>query len=131
MGSNLSVALDFLKAMMNSEHEKLIHYLSDDVFIVGASGIAYSKEELETYFSGYENPFRDVRNEIIRTIIHGETVIVESVLSGVHIEEYMGIPPTHQPFEMPMINIFDFKNGKIEVWKEYMNTKILLDLANE
>ena len=43
----------------------------------------------------------------------------------------MGIPATYQPFEMPMMNIFDFKKSKIEVWKEYMNTKILLDLANE
>lgn len=131
MDSNEAKAYGFLKALSNSEYEKLLDYVTDDVRIQGASGKTYGKKELEMYFKGMEPPFKKVRFDIVRTITKGETVVIERMMSGVHINEYNGIPPSNKKFEMPTVNIFDFRDGKIKAWNQYMNTKILMDLSNK
>ena len=131
MDSNEAKAYSFLKALSNLEYEKLLDYLADDVRIQGASGKTYGKKELETYFKGIEPPFKSIRFDKVRTITKGETVVIERTMSGVHIKEYTGVPPSNKEFEMPTVHIFDFREGKITAWNQYMNTKILLDLTNE
>jgi len=43
----------------------------------------------------------------------------------------MGVPLVDKLFEMPMMNIFEIEDGKIKVWKEFMNWKILEDMSKE
>jgi len=83
------------------------------------------------YFKGMEPAFKSVRFDKVRTITKGETVVIERMMSGDHIGEYNGIPPSNKKFEMPTVHLFDFRDGKITAWNQYMNTKILLDLSNK
>ena len=47
-----------------------------------------------------------------------------------HAGPYMGIPASNKPFEMPTLNVFEVKENKIVAWRQYQNTKILMDLNN-
>ena len=128
MDSKVKIANEYMDALRKGEIERLFSYLSEDVQIVGGSGAHYGKPELMQYFSHYESPYRDVEHIPVGTYTCGNTVILESVLKAVHVKEYMGIPPSNKPFKMPTMNLFEIKDGKITAYRQYQNTKILLDL---
>ena len=129
MDSNEAKAYGFLKALSNLEYEKLLDYTTEDIRVQGASGKTYGKKELKMYFKDMKPPFNNVRFEKVRAITKGETVIIERMMSGIHIGEYNGIPPSNKKFEMPTVHLFDFREGKIMAWNQYMNIKILMDLS--
>jgi steroid delta-isomerase-like uncharacterized protein len=129
MDPKVKIASDFMDALRKAEIEKLLSFLSEDVEIVGASGAHYGKLELERYFSHYMPPYRDVKTVPVGTYKVRDTVILESVLNGVHVKEYMGVPPSNKPFSMPTLNVFEVKNDEIAAWRQYQNIKILADLS--
>jgi steroid delta-isomerase-like uncharacterized protein len=126
--SHVEIANDFLWALQTSNFDRLLSYLSEDAQIVGASGTNYTKKDLEQYFSQFENPFREVNNELVGTYTYENYVIIESVLNAVQEKEYLGIPPAKKLFKLPTLNVFEIENDKISAWRQYQNTKILLDL---
>ena len=129
MDPKVKIASDFMDALKKAEIEKMLTFLSEEVKIVGASGAHYGKPELEQYFSHYTPPYRDVKTVPVGTYTVGDTVILESVLNGVHVKEYMGVPPSNKPFSMPTLNVFEVKNDEIAAWRQYQNIKILVDLS--
>ena len=131
--SNEEKADIFLDAVLAGDFSTIKELITEDIQCLGASGISYSRKEMEAYFKHYgeqPSPFKDSKLKKIRTINCGDILVIESYSTGIQVREYMGIPPANKPFEIPTINIFDFENGKIKAWKEYQNTKILLDLSN-
>ena len=129
MESNVEIANGFMDALRKSEFDRLFSYLSENVKIVGASGASYGKQELKQYFSHYENPYRDVKIEHVGTYTFENTVVIEAVLNAVQVKKYMGVHPANKPFEMPTLNVFEVEDEKITAWRQYQNTKILLDLS--
>ena len=110
---------------------KCIHYLSEDANIIGASGTHYGKPELTEFFSKFvSKPFKDAKHEPVGEYLIGDTVIIETVMKGIHVNSYMGIPASNKPFVMPSLNVFEFKDNKIKSWRQYQNFKILADLHN-
>jgi len=130
MDPKIKLATDFLDALRNSDHERLFSYLSENVHIVGASGARYGKPELMQYFSHSTSPFKDVKQDHVGEYTYGNTVIIETVMKAVHVNSYMGIPPSNEPFVLPTLNVFEVENEKIIAWRQYQNTKILIDLHN-
>ena len=130
MDPKIKLAQNFLDALRKGEHDRLFSYLSEDVHIVGGSGAHYGKPELRQYFSHPGKPFKDVTQEPIGEYLCGDTVIIETVMNAFHVGSYMGIPPSNKPFVMPSLNVFEVKDNKITAWRQYQNTKILMDLNN-
>ena len=130
MDTKVKIANGFMDALQSAEIERLLSYLSEDVQIVGASGAKYGKKELAQYFSHYKPPYKDVKNVRVGIYTFNDLVILESVLEGVHVNEYMGIKASNKPFKMPTVNIFEIKDDKIAAYRQYQNTKILIDLHN-
>jgi limonene-1,2-epoxide hydrolase len=120
----------FMDALNNSETERLLSYLSEDVKMVGASGLNYGKPELIQYFNHYVPPFKDTHNTRIGTYAVDNIVIIENVLEGIHVSDYMGIKASNKSFKMPILNVFKVNDDLITEWRQYQNTKILIDLHN-
>ena len=126
MDPKIKLAKDFVEAP--GAH---VHYLSEDVQIVGASGTRYGKAELIQHFSQYtSHPFKDVKQEPVGEYLIGDTVIIESVMKGIHVGAYMGIPPSNKLVVMPSLNVFEFIGDKIVAWRQYQNFKIIADMHN-
>ena len=130
MDAKIKLAQNFLDALRKGEHDRLFSYLSEDVHIVGGSGTHYGKPELIQYFSHPGKPYKDVVQEPVGEYLHGDTVIIETVMKAEHVEPYMGIPASGKPFVMPTLHVFEVKENKIVAWRQYQNTKILMDLNN-
>ena len=128
MESKVKIATCFMEALQSAQIERLLSYLSEDVQIVGASGAKYGKKELTKYFGHYTPPFKDVKTSQIGTYAVNDHVILETVIEATHANDYMGIKASNEPFEMPVINVFEVKDDKITAWRQYQNFKILIDL---
>jgi hypothetical protein len=108
-----------------------ISYLSDDAKIIGASGTHYGKPKLEELFQKFTSkPFKDVVHEPVRDYVINDTIIIETVMKGLHVGKYMGIEPSNKLVVMPSLNVFEFKGDKIIAWRQYQNFKILEDQHN-
>ena len=108
-----------------------LDYLSEDVQIIGASGTHYGKAELVQLFSQFTSkPFKDTEYEPIGEYVIGDMVIIESVMKGIHVGAYMGIPPSNKLVVMPSLNVFEFIGDKIVAWRQYQNFKIIADMHN-
>ncbi len=55
----------------------------------------------------------------------GDTVVAEYIWSGTHTGEYMGYPATNKRVVLPVVDILEFKEGKIKLLKDYFNTVVL------
>ena len=130
MNSIENTVKKFYNAMSKSDNEALDALFSEDVKVIGSSGIRYGKKEIMEYFSHYEMPYEDIESEIIGTYAVGNTFILESLMKAVHTGEYMGIPPSNKRIELPSVNVFEVVDGKITSWRTYQNNKILLDQHN-
>jgi len=131
MDQKIKLAQDFLKALRKGDRDRLFSCLSDDVHIIGASGTHYGKAELMKYFSHVGRPFEDITHEPVGEYLIGDTVIIETVFKGKHVDTYMGVSPSYKPFVMPTLNVFEVKDDKIKTWRQYPNFKILSDLHNQ
>jgi steroid delta-isomerase-like uncharacterized protein len=130
MDPKIKLAQDFLDALRNIDRDRLLSYLSEDVHIIGASGTHYGKPELAEYFKHIGRPFKDGKMEPVGEYVVGDTVIIETVMKAVHIDTYMGIPPSNKLVVMPTLNVFEVKDDKIIAWRQYQNFKILADQHN-
>jgi hypothetical protein len=126
MDSRIKIAKEFVEAPGAN-----ISHLSDDAKIIGASGTHYGKPKLEQLFKQFTSkPFKDVVHEPVRDYVIDDIVIIESVMKGVHVGNYMGIPPSNKLVVMPSLNVFEFEGDKIVAWRQYQNFKILADQHN-
>ena len=121
---------EFWDAVANSNMERLGAVLSDEVKILGSSGLRYGKKEIMEYFSHSSMPYGDRESVLVGTYEIGKTFIIESLLKAIHVGEYMGIPPSNKRIELPSVNVFEVEDGKITAWRQYQNNKILLDQHN-
>ena len=130
MDSKIKVAQDFLDALRNQDRDRLSSLLSDDAHIVGASGTHYGKKELMEFFKHTGTPFIEGSQELIGEYLSGDTVLIETVGSAVHVDTYMGIPPSNKRVVMPAVNVFEVVGNKVKAWRQYQNFKILVDAHN-
>jgi predicted ester cyclase len=51
------------------------------------------------------------RHELHDVIVDGDRVAVHWTLSGVHSDEFLGLPPTHKPIEFDGVDIYLMRDG--------------------
>jgi len=66
-----------------------------------------------TFQSALFEGFPDLKTEIISVTVEGDTVIVQSRLSGVQTGPFLGFPPSHCAVDVPDVTIFRFHDDKI------------------
>ena len=135
-----SIEVRILDKLSESENEKIVRkayellllndidsltdMFTDDFIWVRASNTEWGIEAFRRYSARDSNVFPDANIDIKRVIAKGSTVVAEYLWSGTHKEEVYGIPASNKKIEVPYVDIFDFIDGKIKLWKTYCNVEL-------
>ena len=111
--------------------EGFMSCFSDDVTVVPPSGSTEDKEGLRRMVTIEFSAFPDGRFRVDRMVSQGNTVCVESTFTGTHKGAWFGIPATNKKVEYPEVDIYEFKAGKVKLFKLYFNLMRLLNQFNE
>ena len=98
-GGNLEV-IDELLADDFVEHEEL------------PPGIPQGKGAPRALVTMMRGAFPDFHAAVEEMLEDGDKVITRARFSGTHQGEFMGIPPTGKRFDIPVIDIVEFRDGK-------------------
>lgn len=75
-------------------------------------GIPPGREGPRTLLTIFRSAFPDFRASVEEMLEDGDKVITRVRFSGTHQGEFMGIPATGNTFDMPAIDIVEFRDGK-------------------
>jgi predicted ester cyclase len=80
-------------------------------------GMPQGLEGMQQVMLWLNRAFADLRYEIHQVIAEGDTVAVYCTMTGRHIGEFMGLPPSNRPVASSQVHIVRFQDGKgIEHW---------------
>lgn len=69
--------------------------------------------------------------KLLDTFVAGDVIVCYVQWHGVHVGEYMGLPPTGKEFAVPVVFIYRFQNGKIcEMWNSWDRLAVLKQLGD-
>jgi predicted ester cyclase len=80
-------------------------------------------------FTNLDSNFTEHNTEIRRIFVDGNSVVVDTIWSGYHVGEYVGINPSGKFFRIPMVWIFDFMFDKVITAKQFMDYSQLMKLS--
>jgi steroid delta-isomerase-like uncharacterized protein len=119
--SNKATGMRLLDAM-NSGDAELVAQTVDEIFEPGvkqhspfeATGVQTLKEMV---FTRLYRAFPDLHITIEDVIEEGDKVVVRDTVTGTHLGEFNGLPPTGKAVSYSEIFIIRFANGRIaEIW---------------
>ncbi|MCB9008824.1 MAG: ester cyclase [Ardenticatenaceae bacterium] len=87
-----------------------------------AVGVAGVKQAVEMF----HNALSDISIELIDMISEGDKIAVRWTVRGIHIDNFLGIPPSGKPLTLTGINIYQIADGKIIANHEQTNIPELL-----
>ena len=119
---NERVVGEIVNAINRQDLDALLNQLADNVkaFLSGFDE-KVDKEMMRECWAGCYVPFPDLTYHVDRMVSQGDTVVAEATASGTHRGEFLGIPATNKKAEGRVIWVLDFEDGKVKLWKEYVN----------
>jgi len=113
------VVEEYISAYNERDIERIEAVLADE--IESGEG-SYSREGATEAIQAYWHAFPDCRLEVEQYVIDDEMVTVRVLFSGTHQEEYHGLDPTGEEFEVAEIMMWrvneDELDGYWPVWDE-------------
>lgn len=95
-------------------------------FQSAATGAAGAHESFQTAMK----IFSDWKHEIVQQFSDGDYVITHVVGRGTHTGDFLGVPATNKPVEMPGIAIHRIDNGKVvEHWGQVDGLGMLMQMG--
>jgi steroid delta-isomerase-like uncharacterized protein len=87
-------------------------YADDAVIQSPMAGVHHGREAAAAFRHGF-NAFRDLTQTIDAVIIDGDRVAEVRSMRGTHVGEFLGLAPTKKAFHVPMVFVYELKEGKI------------------
>ena len=75
-------------------------------------GVPQGKDAPKALMAMLREAFPDFRARVEEMLEDGDKVITRARFSGTHQGEFMGIPPTGKSFDIAVIDIVEFRDGK-------------------
>ena len=92
--------------------------------------IAPGREGVKQVMAGRRSAFPDSRVTVDDQVAEGDKVVNRQTITGTHLGDFMGIPPTGKSFSIGAIAIFRIEDGKIvERWGETDMTGMMQQLG--
>ena len=102
--------------VINGRRLDLIDELLSDDFVEHEElppGMPGGKEAPRAMFTMMRGAFPDFRFDVKEILQDGNKVVVRARATGTHEGEFMGMAPTGNTFEMGLIDIMEFEDGKM------------------
>jgi steroid delta-isomerase-like uncharacterized protein len=115
MSDNKATMLSVYEEVFNGGNLELIDELIADDFVDHEElppGMPGGKEAPRAMTSMMRGAFPDFHVAVEEMLEDGNKVITRARFSGTHQGEFMGIPPTGNRFDIPVIDIVEFRGGK-------------------
>jgi steroid delta-isomerase-like uncharacterized protein len=97
-----------------------------DVRAVSAAGRHLDRRGLEQILETTVTAFPDLRVEIVRWVVDGDTAVTEELMSGTHRGPFAGLPPTGRRVRLPMMHLTRVCDGRIVERIAYHDTAGIL-----
>lgn len=78
-----------------------------------AGGTTQGLDQIKQVFQTYFVAFPDLGMDIGEILIDGDRAAVQATYTGTDIGGFMGMPPTGRHVTIPMVFLYEFKDGKI------------------
>lgn len=73
---------------------------------------AEGREVPRQFFTLWREAFSDTRVEVHRILVDGDFAAAHVTFAATHTGEFMGIPPTGKQFQMQVIDLLRFEDGR-------------------
>ncbi len=119
---NERVVGEMVNAINRQDLDALLNQLADNVkaFLSGFDETV-DEEMMRECWAGWYVAFPDLTYRVDRMVSRGDTVVTEATASGTHRGEFLVTPATNKKAEGRVIWVLDFEDGKVKLWKEYVN----------
>jgi steroid delta-isomerase-like uncharacterized protein len=115
MSDNKAVMLRLYEEVFTQGNIDLMDEIVADDFVEHEElppGIPQGKEAPRALMTMMRGAFPDFHAAVEEMLQDGNKVITRARFSGTHEGEFMGIPPTGKRFDIPVIDIVEFRDGK-------------------
>jgi ketosteroid isomerase-like protein len=126
---NNQIVQNFASAINEHNVDKICSLMTDDhTFIDSQGNVALGKEQMRAGWIGYFQMFPDYKIEITEIFVNGDTVAAFGFAGGT----FQGLNDKkdnywHLPASWKAIT----KDGKIQLWQVYADSKIPFDIINK
>ena len=93
----------------------LVADYADDAVVESpvAGGATHGREQIKQVFQTYFSAFPNIRMEQTEVLVDGSRAAVVATFSGTDSGGFMGMPPTGRNVTIPVVFLYEFKDGKI------------------
>ena len=116
------------EALNGGEYDEFLSYFDEDLVFIHAAGKS-DKQRLTQFYSRIDSIFQNHHHEVERILVDDNTVVVDCIWTGKHIGPYQGIEPSNSYYEIPVVWLFDFEDGKVLYAKRLVDNHIFNMLA--
>ena len=117
-----------LNALINAHDtsEEGAQLFAEDAYLVTAQGRQLDVPGLGRMLEASLRAFPDMRVDVTRWVIDGDTVVTEEVMQATHNGPFAGIEPTGQAVRLPMVHVTRVVDGLIVERIAYHDTAGIL-----
>ena len=119
MSNNKHVAEAFWNAANNRDWDSFLKYLTPDCEYVYSN--TKGKQAVLSHFKDGGGKDMNFHQKVERITAEDDVTVVETLWSGDHTQDMMGIPASGRRFEVPMVFIMEFRDGLISSIKSMFN----------
>lgn len=87
-------------------------------------------EGFQRVVSAYRSAFPDLNANIMSVVAEGDRVFVQLRMTGTNTGDFMGMPATHKPVDIELVDVMQFSDGKVvEHWGYSQEMKMMQQLG--
>ncbi|MGD0036361.1 MAG: nuclear transport factor 2 family protein [Bacteroidota bacterium] len=126
---NRQIVQDFVNAINEHNVDKICLLMTDDhKFIDSQGNEAIGRDKMRAGWIGYFQLFPDYKIEITEIFVNGDTVAAFGFAGGT----FQGLSDKKENYwRLPASWKAIIKNGKIQLWQVYVDSKIPFDIINK
>ncbi len=93
-------------------------------------GLESGREGFKTFVTTFREAFPDLQVTVEDMIAEGDKVAARATMRGTHQGEFLGIPPSGNSIEVPVVDIVRFSDGMgVEHWGVTDNMAMMVQLG--
>lgn len=104
------LVLELCRAFNDGKTSRIDDYLTPDFADLGVTaGPDWFKGSIKML----RRSFKDARWDVLGLVAEGTTTVVRLRFSGVHVGDYLGVPPTRRSVSVEQVHIYEGRDGRL------------------
>jgi steroid delta-isomerase-like uncharacterized protein len=121
MGNLESTVRSWFDIVNTHDLDQFFTHVADDVKFVNPVTGPTNKAGMRGFHDAFFSAFPDIHYRLDRLVTAGESVMIESTVTGKNSGAFMGMPATNKAMNLMVAFAVDTKDGKIKEWHAYFD----------